>query len=202
MSTRDRLRILAGYTVLSALIALVVLLIVARRPAGRPVQLQPVPTMLPLRVHVTGAVAVPGVYALPPGSVVDDAVRVAGGAAAEADLDRLNLARLLKDGDQVLVPAAGATPPARVESAAGGGAEPAAGGAEPAAPAASTGPINVNTATQEELEALPGIGPALAARIVEHRNQHGPFASVEALVDVSGIGPAKLDVIRDLVRVE
>jgi competence protein ComEA len=102
----------------------------------------------------------------------------------------------------VLVPAAGATPPARVESAAGGGAEPAAGGAEPAAPAASTGPINVNTATQEELEALPGIGPALAARIVEHRNQHGPFASVEALVDVSGIGPAKLDVIRDLVRVE
>jgi competence protein ComEA len=195
MSTRDRLRILVGYTVLSALAALVVLLIVARRPTGRPVQLQPAPTPMPLRVHVTGAVLVPGVYALPPGSIVDDALRAAGGAAAAADLGRLNLARLLKDGDQVMVPEAGATLPPGVEPATGGGAEAAA-------PAASQGPINVNTATAAELETLPGIGPALAARIVEHRSQHGPFANIEALLEVSGIGPAKLETIRALVSVE
>jgi competence protein ComEA len=194
MSTRDRLRIVAGYTVLSALAALIVLLIVARRPSGRPVQLQPAPTALPLRVHVTGAVAAPGVYALPPGSVVDDALRAAGGSAAGADLARLNLARLLKDGDQVLVPAAGATLPAAAPAVSGGAAA--------AAPATSAGLMNVNTASAADLVTLPGIGPALAERIVEHRGQHGPFASVEALLDVSGIGPAKLEAIRELVSVE
>jgi competence protein ComEA len=122
-------------------------------------------------------------------------VRAAGGAAPSADLGRLNLARLLKDGDQVMVAELGATLPAADEPA-------IAGGGEAAAPASTAGPLNVNTASAAELETLPGIGPALAERIVEYRGQHGPFASVEALLDVSGIGPAKLDAIRELVSVE
>jgi competence protein ComEA len=194
MSSRDRLRLVAGYTVISALAALIVFLILARRPAGRPVQLQPVPTPLPLRVHVTGAVLAPGVYALPPGSIVDDAIRAAGGGAADADLAALNLARLLKDGDQVLVPAVGAVTDPLPEAGANG-----AGGE--AAPAPGGQLLNLNVATAAELETLPGIGPALAQRIVEYRSEHGPFASVEGLLEVSGIGPAKLDAIRDLVVV-
>lgn len=200
MSAHSRLRLVAGYTFVSALVALVVLLIVARRPVGRPVQLQPLPTRLPLRVHVIGEVAVPGVYDLAPGSIVEDAILAAGGARAAADLSNLNLARLLQDGDQVMVPAQAATAaPGLGAGQASATAPPAAAKVPSAASEAFQTQINVNRATAAELETLPGIGPALAARIITHRGQHGPFASVEDLLDVDGIGPAKLEAIRDLV---
>ncbi len=129
-------------------------------------------------VHVAGAVVRPGLYELPNGARVDEAVRKAGGARPDANLDALNLAAKVKDGDKVLVPG----PPAE-----GGGPENASDG---------SGLINLNTASLAELDELPGIGPALAQRIVDYREKHGGFRTLDDLLDVPGIGPSKLDEIR------
>ena len=137
-------------------------------------------------VHVAGAVGVPGVYRLDAGSRVTDAVAAAGGLADDANADAINLAAVLSDGQRVYVPAVGETVPISVDSP---------GAAQP------SGPVDVNRATIDELETLPGVGPATAAAIVAYRDSHGPFASVDALAEVSGIGPAKLAAIRDLVTV-
>ena len=143
-------------------------------------------------VHVAGAVARPGVYELDEWARVDDAVRAAGGPTSDADLDGLNLAAPIVDGQRVYVPVDGEIDPATVPS--GAIATPAdAGGA--------SGPVDLNTATVEQLESLPGIGPATAAAIVDDRDRNGPFASVEDLDRVPGIGPAKLGALRDLVSV-
>ena len=153
-------------------------------------------------VHVVGAVVSPGVVVLADGARVADAIAAAGGAASDADTEQLNLARVLGDGEQVRVPHVGEQlaapdPATSPPGASGGGA--AAGASGGRAPAA--GPININTAGASELEALPGIGPALAARIVEYRDGHGPFASVDDLTDVPGIGPAKLEALRSQATV-
>jgi competence protein ComEA len=137
-------------------------------------------------VDVAGAVATPGVYELPAGSRAQAAIAAAGGPGPGADLAALNLAAPLSDGQQVYVPVVGAPPRAAVP-----------GGPSP--PSTAAGPVNLNRATAEQLDALPGIGPATAQAIVEHREANGPFASVDELEDVRGIGPAKLDAIRDLV---
>lgn len=141
-------------------------------------------------VHVAGAVARPGVLWLPEGSRVVDAIAAAGGAAADADTDRINLAAPLADGAWIHVPRVGEPTPS-----------PPAGASGATAGEGSTGPIDLNTASAEQLETLPGVGPATAAAIVEHRNAHGPFPSVDALADVPGIGAAKLARLRPLVRV-
>lgn len=148
----------------------------------------PTATPGPIHVYVSGAVHQPAVYELPPGSLAQDAVLAAGGQTDEADLSRVNLAQTLNEGDQVHVPAAG---------------EAAAGGAEegPANTPTPSGPINLNTATLDELEWLPGIGPSLAQRIIDYRDTHGPFTSIEQVMNVSGIGPGKFDGIRDLIVV-
>lgn len=139
-------------------------------------------------VHVAGAVARPGVHRVPGGSRVADAIAAAGSATPEADLDRLNLAAPVADGERVYVPRRGeAEPPMDA---------PAAGGEGRAPPAR----LNLNTATVEQLEALPGVGPATARAIVEHRTRHGPFRSVRDLLDVRGIGEAKLAALEKLVR--
>lgn len=145
-------------------------------------------------VHVVGQVASPGVVALPAGSRVGDAVAAAGGALPEADLAGLNLAAVVQDGAQIRVPAPGEEP-----ADAGGAVDGGGGGAGGAG--AAGGVIDVNTAGSAELQTLPGIGPVLAERIVAWREANGPFASVDALLDVSGIGPAVLGQIRELVRV-
>ena len=153
-------------------------------------------------VHVVGAVVSPGVVVLADGARVADAIAAAGGAASDADTEQLNLARVLGDGEQVRVPHVGeqlAAPdpaPSPPGASGGGAAAGASGGRAPAG-----GPININTASASELEALPGIGPALAARIVEYRDGHGPFASVDDLTDVPGIGPAKLEALRSQATV-
>jgi len=142
-------------------------------------------------VHVAGAVATPGVQRLDAGSRVIDAVGAAGGLAPDADASRLNLAAELVDGQQVYVVRVGEAAPAVAGS---GGPEPSPGGGpEP--------PIDLNTASAADLEELPGIGPATAEAIVDHREQHGPFPSVESLLDVRGIGDAKLAELRDRVVV-
>ena len=150
-------------------------------------------------VHVAGAVASPGVRRLPPGSRVVDALDAAGGALPDAELARVNLAAPLVDGQQVYVPKPGEQPPvaagAGVPGGAGAGGAAASGGAIPGAL------VNLNTATAEQLDTLPGVGPTTAAAIIAHRDQHGPFTSVDQLVDVRGIGEAKLAQLRDLVAV-
>lgn len=132
-------------------------------------------------VHVAGAVRTPGVYTLPAGSRVTDAIDAAGGAEQEAVTDAVNLARTLVDGEQVRVPAQG---------------EVAAQGA-----VSGTGRINVNTATATQLEGLPGVGPVLAQRIVAYREKNGPFASVESLESVTGVGPAIVSGLADAAAV-
>jgi competence protein ComEA len=151
-------------------------------------------------VHVVGAVHRPGLVHLPVGSRVADAVAAAGGTTAGARAASVNLARLLVDGEQLvvqrrgrapLVPAPGAAAPA-VSSGAGAGA---------GAGSAPSGPVDLNSATQEALDALPGIGPVLAQRILEWRTAHGRFSSVDELGEVSGIGEATLADLRPVVTV-
>ena len=132
-----------------------------------------------LVVDVAGAVRHPGLVRLPPGSRVADALRAAGGLLPGATAGGLNLARKVADGEQVLVGAA----------------------APPGAAGASAGPLDLNTATADDLDALPGVGPVLAERIVAWRTEHGSFTSVDQLREVSGIGPRKFDSLRPLVRV-
>lgn len=145
-------------------------------------------TAAPLVVHVAGAVARPGLVRVPAGARVADAIAAAGGTVEGADLDRLNLAATLADGSRLYVPFAGRpVPPDETPAGAEGGG-------------AST-VVDLNTATAAELESLPGIGPATARAIIEHRQRHGRFRSVDELLAVRGIGPAKLAQIRGRVRV-
>jgi competence protein ComEA len=137
-------------------------------------------------VHVAGAVRAPGVYRMRSGARVDDAVRKAGGALPRADLTQVNLAAKVEDGRQIVVPrrVSAATAPA--------------GTAAPAQPGV---PLNLNTATLEQLDELPGVGPATAQKIIDYRQEHGGFGSVEELGQVPGIGDVRLASLRDQVRV-
>ncbi|MCI9887402.1 ComEA family DNA-binding protein [Micrococcales bacterium 31B] len=166
-------------------------------PAETPQTPQP-QTPATLFVHVTGAVNRPGVVEVPAGSRVTAAVDAAGGARGDADLAGLNLAAPLTDGQQVHVPTPGEQPTAAaLPAGAAASPNPAQAGhsAEPA------GPVNLNTATAADLDALPGIGPALAQRILDWRAANGNFATVDELDEVSGIGPAVLERLRPLVTV-
>lgn len=148
-----------------------------------------------LYVHVLGAVAQPGLYRVAGGARVVDAVAAAGGFTAEADRGAVNLARPIGDGEQLYVPVVGEIP-----AAGAGGDGGAAGGPAPGAPAGD-GRINLNTADEAALDTLPRIGPALAQRILQWREDNGRFTSVDDLLAVPGIGEKMLESIRDLVTV-
>lgn len=148
-------------------------------------------------VHVAGAVASPGVVTLPAGSRVFQAVAAAGGATAEADLGRLNLALVLDDGQKILVPRHGEPLPPAAE----GGGGPAAGGSQAGAATGAGSKVNINTAGVEELDALPKVGPVLAQRIVDWRKEHGAFKTPEELDAVDGVGPKMLEALLPLVTV-
>jgi competence protein ComEA len=158
-------------------------------PAGQPALALdatsvPEPPPPEVVVHVVGAVRRPGLYQLPDGSRIDDAIRKAGGARPRADLSFVNLAAPVADGQQILVPTRtkpGATP------------------AGVAAPPAPSGPVHLNTATLEQLDELPGVGPVTAEKILAYREEHGAFQSIDELDAVPGIGPARLEELRQVV---
>jgi competence protein ComEA len=189
-SDRDRaMGITIGLMAVTA-VAVVVILILGR---PRPVKVSVIPptptspplptsTPSPLTVYVTGAVVHPNTtHTLPHNSRVESAIIAAGGALENADLSRVNLTDILRDGAQIHVPELEATESAPPPTPIGGAK------------------VNVNTANAEQLDSLPGIGPALAQRIIDYRTQNGPFASLDDLDNVDGIGPALLDALRDLV---
>ena len=175
--------VVLGLVVLSAAIGWGIL-----RGQASPVETVPIgATAAPVQpggsyVHVLGEVSAPGLYALEQGARLVDALAAAGGTTGDADLAAVNLARLLSDGEQIVVPAIGESP-------------------APGEGAASDGRIDLNTADQAELETLPRIGPALAQRIIGWREDNGRFASVDDLLAVSGIGEKLLAGLRELVRV-
>jgi competence protein ComEA len=205
----------AAVGVAGAVVAGVVVLLLFRTPAGPPPQLtlpraaEAVPGTGPevattvsatvSTVHAAGAVAKPGVYAVPPGARVADVLAAAGGPLPEADLDRLNLAAKVGDGDRVTVPRKG--DPATPDSSGGAAAPGGAGGAPGAGAVAAAGPVDLNTATLDQLDTLPGVGPATAQAIITYRTRNGRFRSVTELLEVPGIGPTKMEALRPLVRV-
>jgi competence protein ComEA len=144
-------------------------------------------------VHVAGAVVAPGVYDLAAGARAGDAIDAAGGAIAGADPDALNLAAPLTDGSRIYVPLTGEEVPAALLPS--GGSDMGVDESIVGPPA----PVDVNRATTDELDALPGVGPATATAIVTERERNGPFVTVDDLERVPGIGPAKLEALRDLV---
>jgi competence protein ComEA len=182
---------MAAGVLLGLFVALLVW-VVARNPSGQAVTLRPVPTEKPIIVHITGAVPRPGVYALAKGSRVQDGISAAGGFLADADKTGINLARALDDGEQLDIPfVAGASPVIGTEV-------PLLGST---AIPSSAELININTASQTELETLPGIGPTTAQKIIQYREQNGPFINTQDIINVSGIGPGTYERIKDLITV-
>jgi competence protein ComEA len=143
----------------------------------------PITASVEVMVQAAGAVVTPGVYRLPLGARVQDVIMAAGGPTGAANLQAIALASKLVDGQRVYVPAVGE-----------------AVGAEPAPPGPAP-PLDLNQATLEQLETLPGVGPTTAQAIIDYRTRHGPLSSVDDLLEVRGIGPAKLDGFRDLVTI-
>jgi competence protein ComEA len=142
-------------------------------------------------VHVAGAVVRPGLVKIAPGARMADALAAAGGPRPDADLDQVNLAAKVGDGDRVYVPRRGEAPPPT------GGVGASSNGSS----SAKTGPVDLNSAGPDELDGLPGVGPATAKAIVEYRTRHGRFKTIDDLLAVPGIGPAKLATLKPLVRV-
>ena len=182
-----------AFAVALVLIGAGVLQWLGRPPQGEPVKLIPPPTPPPLVIHVAGEINQPGVYDLPQGSRLRDAIAAAGGFGPNADPHQLNLAQLLVDGQRILVPAVLATPVIVVETEAGRAEE---------IEVLPAFPLDINTALQAELEALPEIGPKTAEKIIAYRQEHGPFQSIEEIQNVNGIGPATYEAIKDLIQVK
>ena len=193
----DRLPFSRRQLLVAALAAAVLLLVLGRyfasagSPSAEPAAARSAPPTFTVErprlvVHVVGAVRRPGLYRLAQGARIADAVARAGGAVRSADVMAINLAAPLADGEQVVVPRKTVVP---------GGAAAAGGGA----PTTPQGPIHLNTATLEQLDGLPGVGPVTAQRILDYRTAHGAFSSVDELDAVPGIGPSRLDQLRELV---
>ncbi len=182
---------------LVGIIAFVVIYVILKRPESSSpplvITLQPRPTAEPatptpatIEVYVSGAVNKPDVYTLPADAIVKDAIVAAGGATADADLDRINLAAHLADQMQVDVPRQGETAPSPPNGS---------------APDSPTEKININTASVEELDKLPGIGPSIGKAIVDYRTKNGPFKQIADINAVKGIGDALFEKIKDQITV-
>lgn len=182
--------------VICGLLGAGIILLVSQPPGGTAITLLPPPSPVPLVVYVSGAVARPDIYTMPVGSRVRDAIQAAGGLSSQADPQNLNLAAFLEDGMKIQVAQIIKTPIApgamtgTSNSSATGLSQGVAGSL-----------VNINTASQQELDTLPEIGPALAQRIIAYRMANGPFTKVEDIQKVSGIGPVTFEKIKDMITV-
>ena len=186
----------AAFLAVAGIIILTVVYAILKRPESssppllitlqpRPTAEPPTPTPATISVYVSGAVYKPDVYRLPLNAIVKDAIAAAGGATADADLDRINLAMRLSDQMHVHVPRQGEAIPTPDKKS----------------PATLSAPVNINTATLEELDTLPGIGPAIAKAIIDYRTANGPFKKIEDINAVKGIGDALFAKIKDMITV-
>jgi competence protein ComEA len=200
---RNALYVLLG--VISGFVLAGVLVFVSRAPAGESIILKPAPTAAPIAVHVIGAVPRPGLYEFPEGARVQDAIDAAGGMLAEGNADALNLAALLEDGQQLDIPYNDGSQPAGNDSSTFD--LPSSATETPDEDLENNSEdtnsdvylININTASVDELDTLPGIGPTTAQKIVDYRDENGPFSTLEDIMNVSGIGPATFEEIQNLI---
>lgn len=173
------------------------------QPGSAPVAATASPAPVrPVKVHVTGGVRSPAVYALTTDHRIEDAIRAAGGPTDDADIQRLNLAAHLADGEQIVVPRR--LDPAQQPAAASGPDPRSATGNSPSAPVTNSDPaavIDINRADRAALESLPGIGPVTAEKIIAHRQANGPFTRIEELRETKLVGQATFEKIRDLIVV-
>jgi competence protein ComEA len=186
---KDALPILITGIVIGLLFGLLIFFL-NQRPTSTPITLQPPPasvTPVPVRVHMVGAVNNPGLYELPQNSIAQDAIEAAGGAAALADLSKINLAGIVVDGQQLVIPELVPTV--------------GPGTASPAPPPLTGSHLNINLATAEQLDTLPGIGPAIAQRIIDYRTANGPFNSIDELLNIEGIGEETFEELKGLISV-
>jgi len=185
------------FSIAISLLGAGIIFLVSSQPRGKPVELLPPPTKSPITVHISGAVLKPGVYTLPAGSRVKDGISAAGGTIEDANLETVNLAAFLEDGSKIQIPflANEAKETSHNQST-----------TSTTEKAQSNSPtnqkININTASQTELESLPGIGPVTAQKIIAYREENGSFETVEAIQNVAGIGPATFDKIEDFITVK
>ena len=171
--------------VLIGLAAGALVYLLARQPSGQPIILVPRPTAEPMMVHVAGAVALPGLYQLPPGSRVQQAVDAAGGLNVEADVGNINLAAFLQDGQKVYIPLKGETIPDTSRSST----------------EAQSTLVNINTAQIDELMTLPGIGEDRANAIITYREKIGGFKTIDQIQDIEGIGLATFEKLKTLITI-
>lgn len=195
---RNALYVLIG--VMAGFVLAGTLLYVARAPSGETIILQPAPTEAPIAVHVIGAVPRPGLYEFSEGARVQDAIDAAGGLLASANANGLNLAALLEDGQQLDVPYGdGQSPQSSTNTFDLPGSTDGTG--DDGGGTSNSELVNINTASLEELDSLPGIGPTTAQKIIDYREANGPFSVIEDIENVSGIGPATFENIKDLITV-
>ena len=184
----------AAFIVVGILLGTGIIFLVSRPPRGEPIVLLPVPTPAPIMVYVQGAVNQPGLYSLPQQSRVNDAILAAGGFSEQADFGSLNLAEILQDGDQVNVATIPNTPANET------GINPSTNSPTQQASSSPT-MININTATLDELDTLPEIGPKTAQAIIDYRNTYGLFTKIDDILEVNGIGPVTFERIKDLITI-
>lgn len=178
-----------------------VVLITSKPPQGAAILLRPPPTTKPIAVHITGAVAKPGVYHLPINSRVEDVIQEAGGVISSADIEMVNMAATLEDGMKVNIPQKStAVVAVNVADVSDSETENEKTDEEENNVPSSTFPVNINTATQAELETLPGVGPVTAQKIIAYRTEN-PFQLIEEIQKVPGIGPATFEKLKDLITV-
>jgi len=187
--------------VVFGLLAAGVVTLASQPPRGHPIELLPPPTPVPIQVHISGAVQNPGLYALLPGSRVQDAIEAAGGLSDNADLSGLNLAAPLEDGSLIQISTLQPTIAPTEQPLPSSRALVLPVVEPPPTEDSETALININTASQAELETLSGIGPVTAQKIIDYRNANGPFAAIDEIQKVSGIGPATFEKIKDFITV-
>lgn len=182
--------------VLFGMLLSAILFLVTSPPRGHSIELLPAPTPSPLIVQVDGAVAQPGVYHLPRDSRVGEAIAAAGGLSTTADQSAINLAERLKDGEKIFIPILNPHPtPGSVGPSSNNPSRSTISPGEPT-------PVNINEASLEELEKLPGIGSSRAQQIIDYRQAHDGFKSPDELLNIKGIGPVIFDQLKDLITIE